>query len=259
MNKNFPKFNRKTRFLTSFFTFCILSISTTSVRFCSSGNERTENLSSKPFLPVLSGEYYSKIQKLEEGYFVRQLFLDTTRKQTKFLFTQLSVTLSKNREETRIEGIVKPTSRGFRLFPESCRVFTNRESGNRWALVRAYDCDHLSFEIESNEPNRVSIAPDFIPGNPIGMYRKAASSEPSRISALVLESGGKILEVWGLRLSRVRKNASIVLEKENGKRYPVRALETIETTGQVTAEGIPVEKGDILLYSNPGESGPLTY
>lgn len=208
---------------------------------------------------MLSGEYYSKIQKLEEGYFVRQLFLDTTRKQTKFLFTQLSVTLSKNREETRIEGIVKPTSRGVRLIPESCRVFTNRESGNRWALVRAYDCDHLSFEIESNESNRVSIQPDFIPGNPIGIYRKAASSEPSRISALVLESGGKILEVWGLRLSRVRKNASIVLEKENGKRYPVRALETVETTGQVTAEGVPVEKGDILLYNNPGESGPLNY
>ncbi|MGJ4754266.1 hypothetical protein [Leptospira kmetyi] len=237
----------------------MVSISTICVRYCSLGNERTENLSSKPFLPVLSGEYYSKIQKLEEGYFVRQLFLDTTRKQTKFLFTQLSVTLSKNREETRIEGIVKPASRGLELVPESCRVFTNRESGNRWALVRAYDCDHLSFRIESNEPNRISISPDFIPGNPIAVYRKAASSEPSRICALVLESGGTILEVWGLRLSRVRKNASIVLEKENGKRYPVRALETIETTGQVTAEGIPVEKGDILLYNNPGESGPLTY
>ncbi|WP_420843371.1 hypothetical protein [Leptospira alstonii] len=256
MNPIFLHFARtKKRRYFLLFTFCILT-----VQFCSVGDSREENARvSVPVLPLLSGEYYSKIQKLEEGYFVRQLFLDTTRKQTKFVFTQLSVTLSKNREETRIEGIVKTTNRGAQLVPESCRVFTNRESGNRWALVRAYDCDHLSFQIESTRSNFISIEPDFIPGNPIGIYRKSASSEPNRISALVLESGGKVLEVWGLRLSRVRKNASIVLEKENGKRYPVRALETVETTGQVTAEGIPVEKGDIILYDNRGESNPLVY
>ncbi|WP_408611950.1 hypothetical protein [Leptospira ainazelensis] len=227
---------------------------------CSSREERIEQHPTA-FLKIASGEYYSKIEKLEEGYFVRQLFLDTNpaKKNSKFIFTQLSVTLSKNREETRIEGIAKPAKTGFQLVPESCRVFTNRESGNRWALLRAYDCDHLIFELESRRQNFISIQPDFIPGTPSGEYRKAISSDPSRISALVLESGGKILEVWGLRLSRVRKNASIVLEKENGKRYPVRALETIETTGQVTAEGIPVDKGDILLYSNPGESNPLSY
>lgn len=125
--------------------------------------------------------------------------------------------------------------------------------------MRAYDCDHLVFELESKKPNSIFIQPDFIPGTPSGEYRKSISSDPNRISALVLESGGKILEVWGLRLSRVRKNASIVLEKEDGKRYPVRALETIETTGQVTSERIPVNKGDILLYTNPGESNPLSY
>ncbi|WP_425529226.1 hypothetical protein [Leptospira stimsonii] len=227
---------------------------------CSSSENRIEK-NPIEFLKIASGEYYSKIQKLEEGYFVRQLFLDanTTKKNPKFIFTQLSVTLSKNREETRIEGIAKPTKTGFRLAPESCRVFTNRESGNRWALVRAYDCDHLVFELESKKPNSIFIQPDFIPGTPSGEYRKSISSDPNRISALVLESGGKILEVWGLRLSRVRKNASIVLEKEDGKRYPIRALETIETTGQVTSEGIPVNKGDILLYTNPGESNPLSY
>nr|WP_245667265.1 hypothetical protein [Leptospira tipperaryensis] len=231
------------------------------ILFCSSSEERMEP-DPTPFLKIASGEYYSKIQKLEEGYFVRQLFLDVTsaRKNPKFIFTQLSVTLSKNREETRIEGIAKPTRNGFQLVPESCRIFTNRESGNRWALVRAYDCDHLVFELESKKSNFILIRPDFIPNTPpSGEYRKAISSDINRISALVLESGGKTLEVWGLRLSRVRKNASIVLEKENGKRYPVRALETIETSGQVTAEGVPVDKGDILLYTNPGESSPLSY
>ncbi|EMJ93735.1 hypothetical protein LEP1GSC198_1516 [Leptospira kirschneri str. JB] len=221
------------------------------IEFCSLSHSKTENLPAlKITLPVLSGEYYSNIQKLEEGYFVRQLFLDMTRKQNQFVFTQLSVTLSKNREETRIEGIVKTTARGAELIPESCRVFTNKESGNRWALVRVYDCDHLSFHIESNRPNFISIEPDFMPGNLIGVYRKSASSNPSKISALVLESKGKILEVWGLRLSRVRKNASVVLEKQNGQKYSVRALETVETTGQVMVEKVSVEKGDILLYDN---------
>ncbi|EMF92465.1 hypothetical protein [Leptospira santarosai] len=242
-------FNRKKE---RFFAICIFT-----TLFCSVDNPKTKNLSIRK--PLLSGEYYSKIQKLEEGFFVRQLFLDMTRRQNKFVFAQLSVTLSKNREETRIEGIVKPTSRGAELIPESCRVFTNRESGNRWALVRAYDCDHLSFQIESNRSDSISIEPDFIPGSPSGLYKKAASSDTNKISALVLESEGKILEVWGLRLSRVRKNATVVLEKENGLRYPVRALKTVETTGQITAEGVPIEKEDILLYENRTESGPLTY
>ncbi|WP_394854604.1 hypothetical protein [Leptospira ellisii] len=224
--------------------------------YCSSPEKTAD---SRIRLPIAPGEYYSKIRTLEEGYFVRQLFLDLERKNPKFVFTQLSVTKSKNREETRIEGKAIRETGLVRLIPESCRMFTNRESGNRWALLRAYDCDHLSFELESKEPNRISVFPDFIPGTPASDYKKAASSETRRISALVLESGGKILEVWGLRLSRVRKNATIVLEKENGKRYPVRALETVETTGQVSAEGIPVEKGDVLLYTNPGEAGPLTY
>ncbi|EMJ64040.1 MULTISPECIES: hypothetical protein [Leptospira] len=248
-------FNRKKGRFFVFFTICIFT-----TRFCSLDNSKTEGVPPhKPVLPLLSGEYYSKIQKLEEGYFVRQLFLDMTRKQSKFIFAQLSVTLSKNREETRIEGIVKTTNRGAQLIPESCRVFTNRESGNRWALVRAYDCDHLSFQIESIQSNSISIEPDFIPGNPSGVYRKSASSDANKISALVLENEGKILEVWGLRLSRVRKNATIVLEKENGQKYPVRALKIIETTGQVTAEGVPIEKEDILLYDNRSEAGPLTY
>ncbi|EKT87400.1 hypothetical protein [Leptospira santarosai] len=242
-------FNRKKE---RFFAICIFT-----TLFCSVDNPKTKNLSIRK--PLLSGEYYSKIQKLEEGFFVRQLFLDMTRRQNKFIFAQLSVTLSKNREETRIEGIVKPTSRGAELIPESCRVFTNRESGNRWALVRAYDCDHLSFQIESNRSDSISIEPDFIPGSPSGLYKKAASSDTNKISALVLESEGKILEVWGLRLSRVRKNATVVLEKENGLRYPVRALKAVETTGQITAEGVPIEKEDILLYENRTESGPLTY
>lgn len=193
-------FNRKKE---RFFAICIFT-----TLFCSVDNPKTKNLSIRK--PLLSGEYYSKIQKLEEGFFVRQLFLDMTRRQNKFIFAQLSVTLSKNREETRIEGIVKPTSRGAELIPESCRVFTNRESGNRWALVRAYDCDHLSFQIESNRSDSISIEPDFIPGSPSGLYKKAASSDTNKISALVLESEGKILEVWGLRLSRVRKNATVV-------------------------------------------------
>ncbi|WP_061222376.1 hypothetical protein [Leptospira weilii] len=249
------KSNRKKGRFFVFFTICIFT-----TQFCFLDNSKTEGVPAhKPILPLLSGEYYSKIQKLEEGYFARQLFLDMSRKQGKFIFAQLSVTLSKNREETRIEGIVKTTNRGVRLIPDSCRVFTNRESGNRWALVRAYDCDHLSFQIEPIQSNSISIEPDFIPGNTSGVYRKSASFDANKISALVLESEGKILEVWGLRLSRVRKNATIVLEKENGQKYPVRALKIIETTGQVTAEGVPIEKEDILLYDNRSEAGPLTY
>ncbi|AXR62692.1 hypothetical protein [Leptospira mayottensis] len=245
-------FNRKKGRFFVFFTICIFT-----TRFCSVDNLKTEGVPTHK--PVLSGEYYSKIQKLEEGYFVRQLFLDMTRKQNKFIFAQLSVTLSKNREETRIEGIVKTTNRGIQLIPESCRVFTNKESGNRWTLVRAYDCDHLSFQIESIQSNSISIEPDFIPGNPKGVYRKSASSNTNKISALVLESEGKILEVWGLRLSRVRKNATVVLEKENGQKYPVRTLRIVETTGQIRVNRIPIEKEDILLYDNHSEAGPLTY
>ncbi|EQA46290.1 hypothetical protein LEP1GSC050_0233 [Leptospira broomii serovar Hurstbridge str. 5399] len=207
------------------------------------------------------GEYFSQIQSIPTGFYIRQIYLNTKRERPEFLLSQLSVTESKNWEETRFEGkiVADPKGRGYRFRPKLCRMFTSKGSGDRWTLTRAYECDHFEFLIWKSGQNQIRLIPGP-EGEEEGIHlRRSSSSAPNRVAAVVLFAKRGILEIWGMRLSKVRKDATLVLEKSDGKRRRLRSLITVETTGEIQAEGLSISTGDLILYTNPGEAAPLAY
>ncbi|WP_246032028.1 hypothetical protein [Leptospira fluminis] len=207
------------------------------------------------------GEYFSPIRSLPTGFYVRQVFMNNKRHRPEFLISQLTVTEAKNWEETRFEGklVADPEGKGFRFRPKLCRIFTSKGPGDRWALTRAFECDHFEFLIWKAGPNEIRLVPGPEGEEEGLLLRRSASSVPGRVTAVVLRAKEGILEIWGIRLARVRKEATLVIEKPDGKRTRLRSLKTVETTGEIQADGNILRPGDLILYTNPGEAGPLAY
>ncbi|PJZ70630.1 hypothetical protein CH373_06710 [Leptospira perolatii] len=235
---------------------------------CSPKTSQTDFMGQVPFpglgpnltLPE-DGEYFSEIRPLENGYFVRQIFLFAKRRRPEFLISQLVVTSTKNWEETRFEGklIEDPEGKGYRFVPRLCRIYTTKEAGGRWALARAFECDHLEFLIWNAGPNQVRLFPGPEGEEDGLLLQRSPSSSPNRIAAIIVRAESGFLDIWGMRLSRVRKNATLVLEKADGRKTLLKSLKTVETTGEILGGGLPLKVGDLILYTNPGEANPLVY
>lgn len=222
------------------------------------------NPSTGPEIPAFdsipqSGEYFSEIQKIPVGFYIRQIYLNNSNKK-EMLISQLTVTESKNWEETRFEGKLEldETGKFFRFRPKLCRMFTSKNPGDRWTLTRAYECDHFEFLIWKSGPEEIRLTPGP-EGEEEGIrFRKSRSASISQISAIILKADPQITSIWGIRLSRVRKGAKAILEKQNGQKVELSSLKTVETTGEIKSEKThPAEPGDMILYTNPGEARPL--
>ncbi|TGK10622.1 hypothetical protein EHO58_01165 [Leptospira selangorensis] len=206
-----------------------------------------------------SGEYFSEIKKIPTGFYIRQVYLNHSNKK-EMLISQLTVSESKNWEETRFEGKLDLDESGkfFRFRPRLCRMFTSKNPGDRWTLTRAYECDHFEFLIWKSGPEDIRLTPGPEGEEEGILLKKSKSSSISQISAIILKTDSNITSIWGIRLSRVRKGAKAILEKQDGRKTELNTLKTVETTGEVKTErSSHAEPGDMILYTNPGEARPL--
>lgn len=207
------------------------------------------------------GEYFSEILRIPSGFYVRQVRLQRQSKRG-FEMSQLSVSQNRNWEETRFEGELTSDESGkfLRFRPRLCRIFTSKNPGDRWALTRAFECDHFEFLIwkSGTQELRVSPGPE---GEEDGiLFRKPKNVGPNQILGIVLGTETKTTSVWGMRISRVRKGAKSELRTADGKTLELKNLKTVETTGELEADrNRPVSPGDFILYTNPNAANPLAY
>ncbi|EPG66101.1 hypothetical protein ACE5IS_11925 [Leptospira wolffii] len=208
-----------------------------------------------------SGEYFSELKKIPTGFYIRQIYLNHKTK-NEFYMSQLTVSEAKNWEEIRFEGKLTKDDSGklLRFRPRLCRIFTSKNPGDRWALVRAFECDHFEFLIWKAGLRELRIVPGPEGEEDGVLFRRPNAGTPEKISGIVLRASGKNTSVWGMRLSRVRKGAKGQLETYDGRNLDLRSLQTVETTGEAetTAPNL-ARPGDFILYTNPNSVNPLAY
>ncbi|WP_246050618.1 hypothetical protein [Leptospira langatensis] len=223
------------------------------------------NLTQGPNIPSFvslpeSGEYFSEIKKIPTGFYVRQVYLNNSISKQEMFISQLTVSEAKNWEEIRFEGklSVDPSGNYLRFRPRLCRIFTSKNPGDRWTLTRAYECDHYEFLIWKSGNGEMRLVPGP-EGEEDGLKLvRPKSGNSSQIAAIVLKVDSLITSVWGMRLSRVRRGASVYMERSDGKKVDLKSLQTVETTGEIKTEKQGVFPGDFILYTNPsGDAKPL--
>ncbi len=206
-----------------------------------------------------SGEYFSEIKQIPVGFYIRQIYLNRKTKQ-ELLISQLTVTGSKNWEETRFEGKLNEDVSGkfLRFRPKLCRMFTSKNAGDRWTLTRAYECDHFEFLLWKAGADEIRLVPGPEGEEDGLLLKKPKSGSLDKVSAIVLKTETQKTSVWGMRLSRVRKGAKGYLEKPDGQKLDLKSFQNVETTGELEPV-TGVSPGDFILYTNPNAVNPLAY
>ena len=204
----------------------------------------------------VKGEWFSAIQKLPNGFDAKELHLWGNPEYGKFTMTRISFNVTRNWEETRYSGKWKYAAPGeIILSADYCTVYTAKEIGNRWALLRAFDCDHLRFTLSRNADDRLTMIPAMLLEGSEILTRPI--HEKNSFSSLVILTHGKEFVSWGTSLNRIRKGAIPYLLKQNGKKEKIEIIETIDSSGRYNTLTGDAEPGDFIIIQNKKESGSL--
>ncbi|MCP5498230.1 MAG: hypothetical protein H7A23_27050 [Leptospiraceae bacterium] len=103
-----------------------------------------------------AGNWFSKIHPLETGFYVHQINLA----KDKFYFSRLSYNKYKKWEETRFTGFVESASNGYTLKSKMCAVYGSTKLGDKWALIRVFDCEYIQFSLVKLGSNTIELLPD---------------------------------------------------------------------------------------------------
>jgi hypothetical protein len=140
------------------------------------------------------------------------LYLYESRGIKKFIFHELSLNPYRKYEELRIQGKL---DNQLSLQTENCALYAKKELEKRWALIRAFDCNHLLFEVN-------------IERKTLKMSEKS-NAYPTRILHKITKNDGFLLKIidsnveksvgWGIQARRIlkqKKGFSIDLEGRLG-------------------------------------------
>ncbi|MBE7413547.1 MAG: hypothetical protein L6Q54_05900 [Leptospiraceae bacterium] len=204
----------------------------------------------KENLPPYEGEWFSNVSREPKGFSVRELYVFKTFHSRKFVLSQINFNETRKWEETRYFGkwsYENEKNDSIRLQAENCSVYATSELGKRWALIRAFDCDHLIFYSKISTDQEMTLTPSMNFHASENFQR--IQTNPNYIQSIVILTDSKNFTSWGLRLNQTRKGSTQYIEKRNSnKKIPVQVQETVDSSGSYIAEG--VEIGDFLIILN---------
>ncbi len=189
-----------------------------------------------------SGIWFSEKKEFRNGY----EFLQLSIQENKFVFAKLSYNEERKWEETKVLGVIENKNEMFQFKSEMCTVFSAKQLGDKWILIKGFDCDHLQLKLTKNE-QEIIISPSIGITESVTLKQVRQRSE-NTIGAIVVSEDKKIFQVWSLGMRYVKKGASVLI---NGK--PVTMLETVDSTGKFSSNE-PIRKGEIISINNPKSS-----
>ncbi|MCE9499906.1 MAG: hypothetical protein K8R21_05330 [Leptospira sp.] len=203
-----------------------------------------------------SGEWFSTVQKLPNGFDAKELYLYENSGSGKFVMTRISFNNLRNWEETRYSGKWKILPSGkIILNPVFCSVYGAQEIGKRWVLIRGFDCDHLEFEVSQKSPDSVTMIPAMnLEGSE--EFKKPVTEKNSVASVVLLSIGNEFIS-WGINLNRIRKGSSPYMLKKNGTKEKIEIVETVDSSGKYKSLSGKADPGDFIIIQNKARSGSL--
>lgn len=201
--------------------------------------------------PEIRGNWFSKLHPLETGFYVHQLNLA----KDKFYFSRLSYNQYKKWEETRFTGFVEKTKNGYTLKSKMCAVYSCRKLGDRWALIRVFDCDYVRFSLTKKSYDKLKIFPDS------NLYteeyfKRWEEHRTDTYQSIVIQTDGYKFTSWGPNVYKIRKNANaFIIKSKSGEKIKVKVVENAETTGVFRDDQGRIEVGDILVVENKKRAG----
>lgn len=165
-----------------------------------------------PEVPYPS-DWFGEVEIGKESKAWRQLHLFKKSKEHRFIFYELSFNPIRKYEELRISGHIVEQPKEIRFLVDKCALYAKREFEKRWALIRAYDCNHLVFLIEKGFKKEVLLKEEreAFPDIPLKLIAREKG-----INLRVLEIEKDRIVGWGIHSRRVLKQKTGFYLFENG-------------------------------------------
>ncbi len=203
----------------------------------------------------LNGEWFSGVRRQPKGFDARELYFFKSYNSNKFVFSQISFNETRKWEETRYSGKWELEDGDFgiaNLKAEGCSVYASSELGKKWVLIRAFDCDHLTFRAKIHSEKELTLSPTMDFENSETFQR--VSSNPDSIQSLIISTDAKNFTSWGIRMNAVRKGSTSYISKKTGAKIPAQVSETVDSSAIYKTDGL-VEIGDMLVTKNKKTGG----
>lgn len=198
------------------------------------------------------GDWFSKFQKTPRGVYVSQIRL---KKHKEFDMYRLSLHPEMKWEEARYRGTWKLVEGELELQTLHCSVYTSTEPGERRALLRSFDCDHLTMKALPLDSGyrKIRLSPNqYGSGHSTEFHRPAGRDQGKW--AVVLANGQTNI-AWGIDLKYFKKGQRATLYSgsslyRKGMASSVVIRNVVETSLEFqNSPSFSAEIGDYLFLS----------
>lgn len=152
-------------------------------------------------------DWFTDIQYLPNGFMVKELSIYHSGDQFKFILAKLSFNRLRGQEEMRITGRAVFSDKRASLHPSHCNHFAIPSFSKRMTILRAYECDHLSFVFHAQKEGLLSPAFELINEE---YFPHHITEIKFRKPAIVVWEG----ILWGNDLKYIRKPAAIITKEK---------------------------------------------
>ncbi|MDX1961218.1 MAG: hypothetical protein SFU98_21795 [Leptospiraceae bacterium] len=148
-----------------------------------------------------SESYFTKVQTVRDSFFATELNLNQHNNKKTFELRRISFNPVRRWEEWRYTGIVVDKE----FVVKNCSIYANKEIEKRIYLIRAFDCDHLSFRFEK-QVDTLTLVPGMTDEKEELFYR--AKNSENKIVLLVISVNENHILAWGRNSRYIKKSDS---------------------------------------------------
>ncbi|TGL20802.1 hypothetical protein EHQ46_09910 [Leptospira yanagawae] len=174
----------------------------------------------------LEGLYISDRQTTENGYLV--IGIEIFQEKGKFFYYAQELRYKKTLgwEEILFVGKITNLSEEIHLVPEGCQIRATKEWGQKFALLRRFDCEHLQFTLIKNQ-DKAWVLSESLLGTlaniPLvfALEHKAGNPVGVQLSGLSVGREG----IWGFHLNGIgEKNPEKTWNPSKGNWEPFKGF-----------------------------------
>lgn len=150
----------------------------------------------------LEGLYFSDRQTTENGYLI--IGIEIFQEKGKFFYNAQELRFKKTLgwEEVLFVGKITLVGEETILAPEGCQIRAMKEWGEKFALLRRFDCEHLQFSLKKNKSN-VWVVSESLLGTleniPLVHALEHSAGNPVGVQLTGLPEGRE--GIWGFHLN----------------------------------------------------------
>ncbi len=182
----------------------------------------------------IPSSWFGEWTLVNQSKIYRQVQFLSNQEKNKFTFYELSFNEIRKWEELRIQGTFEVKENILTLKVEKCTLYGKKDIQKRWALLKSFDCDHLTWEAKFLN-NQISLTEK---NNAFENFDLNLVYKGNATVLKVIHQDAQELIAWGIEAKKVYK-AQFGKDLTTAKQIPI--LSVRDSTIYFQTQKIPIQ------------------